>query len=143
MRTSNTFSRVALATAAAVAVGVLAACGSSPSAAPRGGSPVLSASQPVSRAGTGTTTSSTPAASGLRPSEEQVLAAISKDGNAAGIPAGRLTKAQLTCVAKVIVDSPMSDAALQALVAGDSRYDSSADDNAVGIIAPRLRGCTR
>lgn len=71
-----------------------------------------------------------------RPSADDVAAQIKKSAN------GAVTDKQADCAAKAIVDSDLSDAAVKAVAAGDTKYKPSAQDTeAQGDIATSIGKC--
>lgn len=79
-----------------------------------------------------------------RPSVGDVSKALRKagDGSLLGTAASKLDEKAADCVAKVLVDSEISDEGLQAIIDGDADYKASeADEAAVASIASKMVGC--
>lgn len=83
-----------------------------------------------------TLTSACGGGGGDRPSTDDVAAQIKKSAN------GAITDKQADCAAKAIVDSDLSDEAVKAVAAGDTKYKPSAQDTkAQGDIATSIGKC--
>jgi len=72
---------------------------------------------------------------GSRPSESEVSKALQKggDGSILGDDASKVSKKAADCVAKILVDSKISDRALKAIVDGNKTYQPSKADTAAGV----------
>ena len=72
---------------------------------------------------------------GSRPSESELSKALQKgsEGSVLGNGAGKVSKKAADCVAKVLVDSRISDKALKAIVDGDKTYQPSKADTSAGV----------
>jgi hypothetical protein len=81
---------------------------------------------------------------GGRPSVDDVSKSLT-DGKAGGLmnlPSGTLTDKVADCLAKAIVDSDLSDDAVNALVDGDKDYKGGKDDTkAMTSVATKLGEC--
>ena len=83
---------------------------------------------------------------GDRPSADDVSKSLT-DGKAGGLmnlPANTLTDKVADCLAKAIVDSDLSDDAVNALVDGDAKYKGGKDDTkAMTSVATKLADCAK
>ncbi|RNL79501.1 hypothetical protein [Nocardioides marmorisolisilvae] len=81
---------------------------------------------------------------GSRPSQDEVSQALQKGGDNSilGDSGSKVSKKAADCVAKVLVDSRISDRALQAIVDGKRNYSpSKADQTAAVGVANKIVKC--
>jgi hypothetical protein len=81
---------------------------------------------------------------GGRPSTDQIASALQKSGDNSllGSTGSQLSDDQANCLAKVLHDSGVSDAALRALIKNDNSYKpSAADERAARSMVPQFAKC--
>lgn len=79
-----------------------------------------------------------------RPTENEVSKALQKGGDDSilGAAGSKLDNKAADCIAKALVDSKISDEALQALVDGDKKYKGSkADASAASAVSSKMVKC--
>lgn len=80
---------------------------------------------------------------GSRPSEKELSASLRKGGDESYLPGdAKVSKEAADCVAKVLVESRISDRALKAIIERKKNYQPSKADTAASIaVSPKIVKC--